>query len=502
MQRISRDRPDLKGRPIVFTANEGRSERVVSCSQAARNLGIQVGMRTPDAESLAGTVRLALLQHRPDVDRRALVRLAIDCERFSPVVALEDATHSEALLLDVRGLAMHWGDTSDEGERNLLRAVDSWLLNKQLLGDTAIAGSASLALAVARYCDSIGTESADCFDFRVVRDTASVLDRLPVEALRTNDKVVQRLKSVGVDTVGLLVSLPRTALPARFGTELNWRLGQLLGEVDEPLGSAREQSAIEAEFQFDNALRDSDAIEAATSRLLQQIAKELLIRRRGALRVLILYALEGDVHRETSLVLRLFRPTASCGEMQELAGLHAESQRFFEAVTSIKVIVKSTAPLGTRQRLLFDEACQECTHELVSLVNRLACRVGHECVLRAEPRKSVDPTRTYTLSPATDTPAKRYELSDSKAIRLRQLPLYLASSAPHAHVEASSDGAPLKVDGTCVTRCWGPERIETGWWRGRGVRRDAYWVELENGPRLWLCRDLRSDRWRQAGEFI
>ena len=32
-----------------------------------------------------------------------------------------------------------------------------------------------------------------------------------------------------------------------------------------------------------------------------------------------------------------------------------------------------------------------------------------------------------------------------------------------------------------VVRVWGPERIETGWWRTRLVRRDYYQVETERG---------------------
>ena len=41
-----------------------------------------------------------------------------------------------------------------------------------------------------------------------------------------------------------------------------------------------------------------------------------------------------------------------------------------------------------------------------------------------------------------------------------------------------------------VVRCWGPERIETGWWRGRPVRRDYYRVLTDRGECWWAFRDL------------
>ena len=46
----------------------------------------------------------------------------------------------------------------------------------------------------------------------------------------------------------------------------------------------------------------------------------------------------------------------------------------------------------------------------------------------------------------------------------------------------------------------GPERIETGWWDGRDVRRD-YYVAHAAGRRLWVFRDCRASRWYLHGLF-
>ena len=52
-----------------------------------------------------------------------------------------------------------------------------------------------------------------------------------------------------------------------------------------------------------------------------------------------------------------------------------------------------------------------------------------------------------------------------------------------------------------VIRFWGPERIETGWWRGRSIRRDYYRVETDRGTRFWLFRRLTDGHWFLHGEF-
>jgi protein ImuB len=52
-----------------------------------------------------------------------------------------------------------------------------------------------------------------------------------------------------------------------------------------------------------------------------------------------------------------------------------------------------------------------------------------------------------------------------------------------------------------VARCWGPERIETGWWLGRHVRRDYFRVETSTGSRFWLFRQADDGRWFLHGIF-
>ncbi|MFO0820539.1 MAG: DNA polymerase Y family protein [Pirellulales bacterium] len=48
---------------------------------------------------------------------------------------------------------------------------------------------------------------------------------------------------------------------------------------------------------------------------------------------------------------------------------------------------------------------------------------------------------------------------------------------------------------------WGPERIETGWWRADAARRDYYRVATERGCRYWIYRDRATQRWHLHGLF-
>jgi protein ImuB len=48
----------------------------------------------------------------------------------------------------------------------------------------------------------------------------------------------------------------------------------------------------------------------------------------------------------------------------------------------------------------------------------------------------------------------------------------------------------------------GPERIESGWWDGRDVRRDYYVARTASGVRLWVfCERKAKGRWFMHGVF-
>jgi protein ImuB len=52
-----------------------------------------------------------------------------------------------------------------------------------------------------------------------------------------------------------------------------------------------------------------------------------------------------------------------------------------------------------------------------------------------------------------------------------------------------------------ITAHWGPERIETLWWRGPSVRRDYYRVATESGGEHWIFCALADGKWFLHGIF-
>jgi protein ImuB len=72
--------------------------------------------------------------------------------------------------------------------------------------------------------------------------------------------------------------------------------------------------------------------------------------------------------------------------------------------------------------------------------------------------------------------------------------------------------APLPLESVLLILEQGPERIESGWWDGKGVARDYYIARqtrgarphgaaLAHGARLWVFQERQSKRWYLHGMF-
>ena len=74
-----------------------------------------------------------------------------------------------------------------------------------------------------------------------------------------------------------------------------------------------------------------------------------------------------------------------------------------------------------------------------------------------------------------------------------------------AAIALGPGGPPVRFRWACrayeVVESIGPERIETGWWRGQHVQRDYFRVISSCGSGWWLFRDRSSNRWFLHGLF-
>jgi len=511
---------------VLYEKHARYGQLVKACSTEAVTHGVRPGMPLAEAQTCLhalfngkpkatansphSRLRLAVKreQRKPTTvhfaprdahsDREALTKLAEWCERFSPVVGLDQTDEPDCLLMDISGLAKLFG-----GEEALACTVAKAFNERGFEVRTAIADTIGAARAVARF-----VTGRDRWLYKIVPSgDQTALDAVPVAALRFSTRTMEQLKRLGIERIGQLRQLPRTSLAARFRDDLIKGLDRIVGDAQEVIVSHKRLPELAARWLFEHPTTHRGAIDYVLERLLQQLSRRLIEQGQGVLQLECRFVCKN--HRPLIVNAGLFQPTVSPQHLLGLIGMQLERLILPDAVQEIHVTATSTAPREQRQSDLFASGSRDDQSKLALLVERLSSRLGRDRVARAQLQAESQVELAYRRVPLTgeQTPNGRQAPAPihlTLGPMLRPLRM-LDPPEPVDVIGIALDGPPAmfryRRKQYRVARYFGPERIETGWWRGPSSRRDYYRVETEAGYRMWLFRRLQDKKWFLHGEF-
>lgn len=507
------------------------------CSALAWRRGVRPGMPLAEATVLFRKEQeVVLVEHDPAADLKLLAKIAAWCERYSPLVGWETIrggrkellatlpppSEPEALYLDITGIGALFGSEKKLAE-NLLEEVT----RRGFTARTGIAGTIGAAWALAEEVGEQASAGASerkdwhlpgCLPARLPAcSVESALAPFPLTTLRLSDDHLHTLRELGLTTIGQLLALPRQSLSSRFGAGLLLRLDQALGVASELIQPHHPPPAFQAEWLLEHPTQRREEVELILSQLVERVAIQLTQRQVGAVRLACRLDVAG--HEPLSFTVGLYRPTASHKHLLELVQMQVERLTMPGAVGRLGLSVLLTSPLEIHQAQLFDDVSLRSARARALLLDRLSSRLGAEAVLRPLLRSDALPERGSRLVVVAGIKSRRAggqagrrekrqagkggvlptRLPCHRPLLLLSTPLKIETTA------VMPDGPPVRMwyDGReqRIACHWGPERIETAWWRGRAVCRDYYRVETTSGQRFWLFRELRKGRWFLHGTF-
>ncbi len=489
-------------------------------------------MTLAEALAVAGPQSLRLEAWNPQADRRVLEAVGYFCQRFTPAVALEPGDRPESLFLDITGTTPYFG-----GEEALWDQVSQALSKLGLRFRLAIADSAGAAWAICQFAyPSQGEENPEegkreeespNFPRWIIPpgQGAEVLRSLPVAALRLEESTLGILHQLGIRTIGQLVAIPAEELVSRFGRQILRRWEEYLGRVPEVLAFLPSPAELRAVFAWEDPVSDLGVLLQGAEELLQKLRKRLLPQNEGiiAFRCTVgVESTETSAIRGVPIEILVHTPTLDGKHLAGLLALRLEQRKWEGDIRWIELQVTQRAPLPADQGELISGTGtpRKVTSKLLGeLFDRLRARLGEKSVGIPCLTGDVQPERAYELvppsfrtgSPKENPPPRLFPegLGESgeqqgKAFPSRPLAL-LASPLPIRVIAVSPWGTPAQVvvrgKRYGINRVWGPERIETGWWRGRTIRRDYYRVETREGQQFWIFRHLEEGTWFLHGTF-
>jgi protein ImuB len=545
IQRRLAARPSDSRALVLHSTSRGKA-RVVACCRAARKRGARHEMLLAEAQSLwpASVEQGACFEeHDPLADCQALRELALWCGQFTPTVAIDAAEPPDCLLLDATGCDYWFG-----GEEGLAEKALSALKRRGYWAAAVVADNIGTAWAVAHGGMNRPARAAGTIETRIQvvppGGQAEALRPLPVESLRLPGDVVRVLHELNIFRVDQLLALPRQELPSRFGAELLLWIDRALGTIPEMPTPERSTEPLEACWEFEPPIADgralTEVIEHLLERLLSSISdfgsdiaskanfgcrvSEVEIESKSEIRdpksemegiQRLLCSLKLANRDSICFRVELLRPSASRHRLMELVRLQVERLRLSTEVTSVTVRAALVAPLDFQQEELFGGSeGLNWRKEIGELLERLSSRLGERAVVCPQLWPDVQPEHACRYeswlerSASTLPKGKRDSslLGERAPLPVSRRPAILKQRPPAiAVISIVPGGSPKQFRWNerqyMVERCWGPERIETGWWRGPDVRRDYYLVETAAGERFWMFRDLVEDSWHLHGVF-
>lgn len=496
IQRITKSQPDLKKHPLALYEHGPRGGlRIGFTSFLARKNGIQAGIPVADATARLGS-RLRIIKHDPIADKKELIQLAIQCHEFSPHVGLIGMEHCDTLLFDITGSSHLFG-----GEEKLVQQVWQQFRSWQLFTRMATAKSVGAAWAFA-HCDARSKPGPFVCQQNTPIDLANELGTLPLNSLRLTAKTLQTLSELGLETVGQILTLPRNSLVSRFPSELLQRVDQALGKLEEPIVALNPPQEFVAEWDFFYPTQRQDAIFIAIAELSDRLAKQLHQENRGALEITCKMTCEP---KSTFLeTVKFYRPVCNAQHFLELIELKLEQARLPASIVNITLKATRHSLATPRQKELFADRTNDYAEEFSLLVNQLTSRLGEKAVVCPLLCANSQPELAFREEPLIS----RRSLKSSFAYRFsalqrptilfpRPLPLEVTAVFP----DGPPQGFVRAGKNYRITRKFGPERIETGWWGKKGIRRDYYCVETSCGAWYWIFRSISSRKWFLHGEF-
>jgi protein ImuB len=396
----------------------------------------------------------------------ALQELGRHAQSFTSFVSLEPPN---ALLLEIKGSVKLFGSLQqlhadiDERWRRLARTAKS-----------ATAPSTLAALWLARAGDPALMEDIELLPSR--------LAKVPIACTGWQAEQLQTLRAMGVTSLGELMRLPRAGLTRRLNPALVADLDIALARQPAPRRAFVRRERFRERCDFETETEHVAYLEKALEPLIERCARFLRGRQAGiqALQLRLKHR-EGPV---TRVQLGLASITSERRRLSDVLCQKLTRLELRAPVRGMELISGSLRNLSASSLDVFAGLTGAGSRDSApQLVERLRARLGEEAVygvcLIPEHRPEAAWRRVHELCLTAGVKAEQ-------GVDQQPRPVWLLSE-------------PLPCPKPEVLQ--GPERIESGWWDGKGVARDYYIAVQPQGARLWVFQERQSKRWYVHGVF-
>ncbi|KXK59065.1 DNA polymerase IV [Micromonospora rosaria] len=378
-----RDRPELRGRPVVVGGTGPRGV-VSSASYEARRYGVRSAMPTARARALCPHA----VYLPPDFTRYTTASRAV-MDVFRDVTPLVEPISLDEAFLDVAGARRLFGRPAE-----IARSIRA-----RVAGKTGL--TCSVGVAPSKFVAKLGSTRAKP-DGLLVVPAARVLDflhPLPVAALwGVGERSEQTLRRLGLNTIGEVAEAPYGMLRRALGEAAATHLRELAAGRDPRRVSPEQvEKSIGAEVTFDVDVTDRRELRRALLALADKVGGRL--RRAGQVGRTVALKVRLADFRTVSRSRTLDVPTDTAREMFDTAWALFTALDPSEPIRLVGVRMEGLAPAAQTPRQLALGAPERGWREAEAAADAAAARFGRSVIGpasllgRADPHRNENPPR-------------------------------------------------------------------------------------------------------------
>jgi DNA polymerase-4 len=360
-----RDRPELRGRPVIVGADPRGRGVVSTASYEARRFGVKSAMPIGRAARLCPhAVFLPVDMEKYQGVSRQIMAILGDFSPLVEVVSVDEA------FVDLTGTEGLWG-----GGREALARIKA-----QILMSTGLTASAGLAANkfVAKVASDL--EKPDGLVVVPPGHEASFLAPLSVDRVWGVGRVMTReLAAMGITTIARLQRVPRGTLRRRFGAHGEQLQALAFGRDDRPVEPDAAAKSMGAEETFGVDCRDPARLRLTLRGQAERVGREL--RASGVAAATVTLKLRFDDFR-TITRRRTAEPTQVGLELYRRAEALLAREPLSRPVRLIGLSASGLVAEARGQLSLLDPTAVR-RERLAAAVDRLAGRFGEGTVVPA-----------------------------------------------------------------------------------------------------------------------
>lgn len=470
LQLLLIERPQWRDQPAAVVVDANPRSRVTHLNEAARQAGLEVGLRHQEALSLLPSLRAAAVDEQTIKEQTQ--EMASTLREMAPHIE-GDEDRPGLFWLDVSGL-----EHLNESWESWARRLRERLRQEHRIYAVVVIGFRRFATyAIARAHRASGVFECPDRERRAVGSIA-------LADLDLGPSTRRRLDRWGIATVDDLVALPPEGLRRRADKALLELYRRARGDLDAPLSTLKEDKPTQREHRLAHEVDDHHRLLFAIKRHLHPLLEEL--ERQGE----TLEALDLALHREQGepiqATLRPAEATLDASLLLELIRLRLDALSIDGAITDLTLTAHGQRHQSD-QLHLFVEAAPRDLEAANHALAQVRSQFGAHTVQRMVFGDSHLPESRFDLTPLKTLKEPSPGVADPDELTLR--PAIRRFYHPPRPVERPARHQFLA----------GPHDICGGWWI-RTVHRQYHFVAI--GHRLlWVFYDQRRQQWYLHAEF-